>query len=1064
MDKFIEFVKNNENDIIENSKLNIKELDYFKSITLDDDVHKGFVHNVSKVLINNFQYVKNNSYKKLRYIVDEKEFDFLLEQIYQYIQLGFNLSEVIEISNYYKYAYTNVLMVWNVEEEYKNLCLNYIMVNFDYIQFKISDRWCNVNEIEKTERIKEWNLKITDEKNKYLSIFESIPNPVIILDNENRINNINDSAIQLSKNSNFNIYLENMHEKENFLWIKDELKYFCEGKYSEISFVKECKLYNDNLFFKVKLKKIKINNDFIGTIVILDDITHSRKISEELESSEKNLREITDNMRDLICKIDVNGTIQYLSPSVKHILGYKSKDLIGKSIFSGIHSEDLDKAMSWFNRNLIDESTTTQELRYRKQNGYYAWIEITYNLLYGEDGNSVGSIIVGRDITERKNLEGELQNTKLSAESANLAKSEFLANMSNEIRKPLNSIIDIIDIILSTDTLDEEQNEYMSILNGSSNSLLKIVNNILDFSKMKSGKMGLEEVEFNIRDILYETVNALAIRAHEKKLEFMIYIYPDVDENLIGDPWKLKKIIVSIVGNAIKFTERGEVVIYVEKIKEQLDIITLKISVIDTGIGMIEDKINKLNKDFNQIDISSGKKCGTIGLGLSISKQLLELMDGSMWFESKYKKGTSFYFTLDFKLQQYKQEIINYNYLKNLNVLLIDDNRTNRTIVYNMLTNLEINVRFVSTAEEGFTITKEYARRNKYFDAIIIDEIMPGMDGFTLSTRLKKEINITNPIIMMLSNVESNKSKNRCKQIGVYDYLVKPVNQSELYNVIKGALDIEDQYKTEKHGSDYKFFDEIKDNINKNREQKLNVLIAEDNMVSQRFIRTIIRKRNWNIFYVPNGKEVLTMLENRKIDLIIMDTEMPEMNGIETIKEMRRKEKEGSINAHVPIIVMNSEEVEHSREKYIELGVEGYLSKPIVATDMNSKIEQIMKNSKNKCEEQLILDLDQVIDTTGGDEQLFKELIQIFLQSYADQIKDIKEAIEKNDDRELEVKSKNLKEIAGSLGANSIFSLADELEKMGKDNNMENVKKTFERVQLETIRFKSILNKIQLKK
>ncbi len=1064
MDKFIEFVKNNENDIMENFQLSVKQLDYYKSITLSNDIHKSFIHNMSKVIINNFQYGPKDLYKSLRYSVDEKEFDFLLEEMYQYIQKGFNLSQVIEIINYYKYAYINVLRTWSVEEEYKNLCLNYIMVNFDYIQFKVSDRWCNINETEKTERIKDWNSKITDEKNKYLSIFESIPNPVIILDNENRINNINESAIQLSKNNNFNIYSENIREREKFLWIKDELKYFCAGNYSEISFVKECKLYNDNLFFKVKLKKIKINNDFIGTIVILDDISHSRKISEELENSEKNLREITDNMRDLICKIDVNGTIQYLSPSVKHVLGYSSKDLMGKSIFSGIHSEDLDKVMSLFNRNLIDETTNIQEVRYRKQNGYYAWIEIMYNLLYGEDGNSVGAIIVGRDITERKESEVELQKSKVLLESANLIKSEFLANMSNEIRKPLNSIIDMIDIILSTNTLDEEQNEYMNIVKESSSSLFKIINNILDFSKMKSGKMRLEEVEFNIRDIINETVDALAIRAHEKKLEFMIYMYPDVDENLIGDPWKFKKIFINIVGNAIKFTERGEVVIYVEKIKDQLDKITLKISVIDTGIGMSEDKINKMSKDFNQMDTYNGKKCGAIGLGLSISKQLLELMDGNIWFESKCKKGSSFYFTLDFKLQQYKQEIINYNYLKNLNVLLIDDNKTNRTIVYNMLTNLEINVRFVATAEEGFTIAKEYARRNRYFDAIIIDEIMPGMDGFVLSTRLKKEINISNPIIMMLSNVESNKSKNRCKQIGVYDYLVKPVNQLELYNVIKDALNIEERYKSEEYDSHNKFFNEIKDNINKDCKQKINALIAEDNMVNQKFISTLIKKRNWNVFYASNGKEVLNMLENKKIDLMIMDIEMPEMNAIETIKKMIKKEQEGIINDHIPVIVMGSEEMEHAREKYIELGIEDYLLKPIVATDMNLKIDQIMKNNKSKGEEQLILDLDQAIDTTGGDEQLFKELIQIFLQSYAGQIKDIKEAIEENDSRGLEVKSNNLKEIAGSLGANSIFSLASELEKMGKDNNMENAKKTFERVQLETIRFKSVLNKIQSKK
>ncbi|WP_243186965.1 PAS domain S-box protein [Clostridium muellerianum] len=367
-----------------------------------------------------------------------------------------------------------------------------------------------------TANIKKWNSKFIDERTKYLSIFESMPNPVIILDDKNRINNINDAAIQLFKNNSFNIYPESVNEKEKFSWIENELKYFSSGKYSEISFIKEHKSYNDNLYFKVKLKKIKVNDNFIGTTVILDDITHLKKVSEELENSEKNLREITDSMTDIICKINIDGKIQYISPSVKQALGYNPNELIGKHIFSNIHSEDLDNAMSCFNRGFINKSITNHELRYRKQDGHYTWLEFMYNSLYGEDGNVDGVIIIARAITKIKKLEEELQKFKLAVESANLAKSEFLANMSNEIRKPLNSIIDMTDIMLFDTNLDEEQNEYMNIIKSSSESLLKIVNNILGFSKMESGKVSLEEVEFNIKDILYETLDALSIRAHEK--------------------------------------------------------------------------------------------------------------------------------------------------------------------------------------------------------------------------------------------------------------------------------------------------------------------------------------------------------------------------------------------------------------------------------------------------------------------------------------------------------------------------------------------------------------------
>lgn len=787
-----------------------------------------------------------------------------------------------------------------------------------------------------TAKVSKWNLKVIDEKNKYLSIFQSIPNPVIILDDQNFINNINDAAAEFLKSMDFSENIEDIDKKKKFSWIKDELKYFCSGNYSEISFIKEYKSYNDNLFFKVKLKKIRVNDNFIGTIVILDNITNYRKVSEELESSEKNLREITENVKDLICKIDINGKIKYVSPSVKPILGYNLKDLIGKYVFSNIHPEDLDKTMSCFNRGFIDKSKTGQELRVRKQDGHYIWVKFICNPLYEENGNNSGAIIVAKDITAIKELEEELEKFKLSLESANLAKSEFLANVSNEIKNPLNSIIDMIDVMLFTTTLNEEQNEYMGIIKDSSESLLRIVNNMLGFSKIESGKVRLEELEFNIKDILYETLDALAIRAHEKNLEFMIYIHPDIDENLIGDYFKLKQIIINVVGNAIKFTEKGEVAVYIEKVADKLDKITLKISVIDTGIGITEDNINKLNKYFDGTGNCKLKKYTGSGLGLILSKQLIELMDGDIWFESKYKKGTSFYFTLDFKLQQYKQEIIKYNYLKDLNVLLVDDNKTNRTILYNMFNDLEMGVRFVSNAEEGLSVVREYTKLNKYFDVIIIDELMPGMDGFTLASKLKNEMNINNPIIMMLSSMELNKSKNKCKQIGLLNYLVKPIKQSELYDVIKNALNIENRNESVSNNCDYKFFDNVKNNINKNYE-----------------------------------------------------------------------------------------------------------------------------NNKINYGEEVILDLDQVIDSTGGDEKIFKELIQIFFQAYPDQVKDIKEAIEKNDSSELQVKSNNLKQALRSLGAKSVFALVDELENMAQNNDLDNAKKTFERVQLEIIRLKSVLNKIQ---
>ncbi|WP_243186964.1 response regulator [Clostridium muellerianum] len=541
----------------------------------------------------------------------------------------------------------------------------------------------------------------------------------------------------------------------------------------------------------------------------------------------------------------------------------------------------------------------------------------------------------------------------------------------------------------------------------------------------------------------------------------MIYIHPDVDENLIGDYYKLKQIIINIVGNAIKFTEKGEVVVYVEKIKDELDKITLKVSVIDTGIGMTENVINRLNKYFNEINSYKIRNYEGNGLGLAISKKLLELMDGDIWFESKYKKGTSFFFTLDFKLQQYKQEIINYNYLKNLNVLLIDDNKTNRKIVYNILDNLQVGVRFVSNAEEGLIVVREYAKLNKYFDVIMIDESMPGINGFVLANRLKNEINITSPIIMMLSGMELNKSKNKCKELGINNYLVKPIKQSELCTIIKTALNIEDRNNYVNNDSNSKFFDEIKEEINKDYEHEVNVLIAEKDIVSQKFISTLIKKRKWNVFYASNQSEINNVLKTEKIDVMIINIEKHEVGAIKSIEGIRKKEEDGILKSHLPIIILDSNTSENTKKKLLELGADDYILKPVVATEIYSKVEQIIKNNKVNYQEQLILDLDKVADITGRDEKIFKDLIKIFLQSYPDQIGDIKEAITKGDAVELEIKSNNLKQVAGSLGAKSLLNLADELESMSRNNDMDTAARTFEKVQLETIRLKSVLDKIE---
>lgn len=798
------------------------------------------------------------------------------------------------------------------------------------------------------------NLKLTNEKNKYLSIFESIPNPIIVLDNENKINNMNFTAIQLFQGT----IDENKIEDNSFLWLRDELKYFNSGKYSEISFVKDYKSSCETLWFKVKLTRIELNKASMNIIVMLDDITHSRKISQELENSEKYFREITDNMLDVIFKVDITGIIQYVSPSVRGLLGYKKNELLGKSIFTGVHKDDLDMVMDVFNKSLIRKEGTRIELRYRKEDGYYIWTDIVSNLLYSDDGNVTGAIVVSRDITERKKTEEELEKAKITAESASLAKSEFLANMSHEIRTPINSIIGMADRALATD-LDQEQRKYITLARESSDSLLKIINNILDFSKVESGNIRVEEISFQIREILNEVIDALAIRANEKKLEFMFYIYPDVDEILIGDPWKLKQVLINVIGNAIKFTEKGEVVLYVEKIGGNCCKTQLKFSVIDTGIGIQEDSMNSVFKSFNKVNNLYNKKYSGIGLGLAICKQIVDLMGGSIWFESKYKKGSKFYFTLDFKVENNTDNTIIYNNLRNLNILIVDDNKTNRSIMYNILTDLGVCARFSSSGEEAFSLVMEYIKLNRPFDVIIIDELMYGMDGFNLAKKLKKDMDISSHIIMMLSSIPINESKIRLRQLGICDYLAKPIKMSEVYRAIISSLDIKDFEKVKSYNPYYKYYRYIKDTINKASINKMDTLVPEDNGIKQKPVEDLAKKKGLNSHNTSSKEDIMELLDKRNFDLILID-------------------------------------------------------------------------------------------------------VQLFMDSFPEQLRLMKEAIEREDFYELEIKAHGLKESTSNIGAKTLTNFVIELEDMSRKKNLKGAKKTFEKIQLEIIRLKSVLDKIKI--
>jgi PAS domain S-box-containing protein len=879
------------------------------------------------------------------------------------------------------------------------------------------------------------------------TLFSGMPNPIAVVDNTGRFAAVNPAFVSFFGYTEAEVRGEKLvdlivpeHLREAAIRLHGRVRA------GETVTTETERSRKDGTLANVRISVVPAQvDDHPAVLFLYTDIT-------ELRAAQARFEQVVASSTAVIYATRIDGdafTPTYVSENLTRLTGHNPDDALDPSWwYDHVHADDRDRVLAELPA-LMTTGELVTEYRFRPAKGPYRWIHDEARLV--RDAAGAPHEIVGAwlDITDRRQSEQAMAEAKEVAERLARTRAAFLANMSHEIRTPLNAVLGLTELVLDTD-LSSYQRRSLDMVRSAGETLLSLLNDVLDYSKIEAEQVTLESIPFDLRYLVESTAGLLAVRLLDRPVELLSDISPDMPHMLQGDPTRLRQVLTNLVGNAIKFTTQGEVVLSAITERAPAGQCRVRFVVRDTGIGIKPEQLTSIFEEFTQADASMTRKYGGTGLGLSISKRIVGLMGSELVVTSELGKGSEFSFTLTMPVEESQPATVSIGSaeLKGRRMLIVDDNATNRRIVRDMLTAAGVSVEEAAGAETGIAELRQGRTEGQPYALAVIDAQMPGKDGFELAQDVQKDDRLSGTKLLMLTSAGQRGDTQRCKEVGIDGYLTKPASRTDLLEMIAALLSNETKPEL------------VTRHLIAESRRRLSILLAEDNPVNQEVAAAMLRKRGHKVDVVANGAEAVVAVTRVAYDLVLMDIQMPELDGFEATKRIRE-----GVAAHVPIIALTAHALTGERERCLANGMNGYLSKPFRAHDLFAIVESVGEETEatpttEAAAQAPAVDLEAFRRSMreAGAEEAVDAILELFAQTAPERVAAITAAMESGDAKAIANAAHAFKSPSSAIGALRLGGLLQEIELAGKAGDIARARAAFASLDAETA---AVLNQLR---